>query len=715
MIRFSAILFSFSLLTGAIHAQERQLDQKNMREGEAVEYCFTAKKMAELKASGVQLPLRGIKQIQKSGSRGVVYKIPVVFHILHANGPENISNEQVLDAVAILNRDYRLQNSDATQTHTNFNASNPNAYAIPSDVEIEFVLATKAPDGSCFNGITRTFSPLSQNGEDGMAQLDAIMNGNNVYQGEWNSNNYLNFIVCGDIGGAAGYAYYPGSWNVGSMNSSIWILHNYTGSIGTSNSNTSRALTHEVGHWLGLAHTWGDSNGPAEASNCDLDDFIDDTPLCKGSTACNLNANTCVDTGIWGVDAPDNIENYMEYSYCSKMFTQGQVDAMRNELNQSYDGRNNLWTTSNLNFTGTNGTSPLCFVNFTANKTDVCLGSEIQFTDLSNSQNPTWQWTFDGGTPATSTEQNPTVSYLVPGLHSVTLILNNATGSVTEVKNAYIRVSNTPASLPILEDFESYSTTAELPFSTSSSGNNAKWELTNTAGHTGTKSIKLENFTQNGSNSDAFISEAIDLASVTAQSGVTLSFRYAYRKKSSANSELLQVAVSNDCGETFFTRKTISGSSLSSETSTENWTPTQSDWVTAHVTNITSNFWVSNFKYRFNFEGNGGNNVFIDNINIYTNDQTSLGIQELQHTITGLELYPNPVEHELTIHFEASHSKALRVSIVDLTGKVIQKQAINALTGKNEVHVTTSTLAPGMYFVQVGENQSENRQRFIVK
>ena len=76
-----------------------------------------------------------------------MYTIPLVFHVLHNGGPENISRAQIEDAVAILNRDFRLQNQDANNVVSTFQG-------MPSDIEVEFQLATKAPNGQCFSGIT---------------------------------------------------------------------------------------------------------------------------------------------------------------------------------------------------------------------------------------------------------------------------------------------------------------------------------------------------------------------------------------------------------------------------------------------------------------------------------------------------------------------------------------------------------------------------------
>ena len=130
---------------------------------------------------------------KKGGAqKATIYTIPVVFHVLHFGGVENISDEQILNELFILNRDYRKQNADTANVHPDFQG-------MPADIEV----------GQCFSGITRTFSPMSFQGADGGAQVDAIVAGNNVYNGQWAGNKYLNIFICGDIGGAAGYTYKP--------------------------------------------------------------------------------------------------------------------------------------------------------------------------------------------------------------------------------------------------------------------------------------------------------------------------------------------------------------------------------------------------------------------------------------------------------------------------------------------------------------------------
>ena len=117
--------FLISNLTG--FSQSSTFDASNARDGETVEYCHQHKRTNALKQNPAYLQAlqqdEEIRQHEANNTatpKGVVYKIPVVFHVLHNNGIENISDEQILDALFILNRDYRLQNADANNVNVEF-------------------------------------------------------------------------------------------------------------------------------------------------------------------------------------------------------------------------------------------------------------------------------------------------------------------------------------------------------------------------------------------------------------------------------------------------------------------------------------------------------------------------------------------------------------------------------------------------------------------
>ncbi|MFM2041417.1 MAG: hypothetical protein RLZZ493_2006, partial [Bacteroidota bacterium] len=461
---FSSISFA--------QVKERVLDPTNIRPGEHVEYCISHKKMAEAMknpeyaAQVAAAELEANNPIKKNTNvpKGTVYTIPVVFHVLHMNGVENISDAQINDALVILNRDYRKLNADVANVQSEFQG-------ITADIEIEFALARKAPNGACFTGITRTVTPLTFDGSDGQSQVNAVIAGNDVYQGIWPHDEYLNIYVCSDIGGAAGYTFKPsGSSNASSSSmfyNGIFLLQNYTGSIGTSDTYTSRTLTHEVGHWLNLNHVWGPNNNPGDPTSCNIDDNVQDTPLCIGSNSCNYNANTCDDFGSnfssWSYDVKDNVENYMDYSYCSKMFTEGQKTRMRNAITSNTAGRSNLITASNHALTGINSPLVLCQAKFKANKTVLCANDSITFTDLSFNAVTVWNWTFAGGTPSTSTLQNPGVVYTTPGTYTVTLTATDGGTSDVETMTNYITVLPNGNTLPYFEGFENITNLSATP------------------------------------------------------------------------------------------------------------------------------------------------------------------------------------------------------------------------------------------------------------
>jgi hypothetical protein len=710
-IAFSFVLFSFFTLFSQV---KRTIDPTNVRDGEQVEYCIQHKKMAALMQNPdyvlqkQQDDIEFAKALKKAQPKGVVYRIPIVFHVLHNNGVENISDEQIMDQLAILNRDFRKQNADTATVQSDF-------VGMPTDAEIEFVLATKAPNGTCFKGITRTMNALSYDGADGDAQVTAIRNGNDVFNGSWPGNKYLNVFICGEIGGAAGYTTNPSGWSGTSMTNGIWILHDYVGSIGTSSVGTSRAFTHEVGHWLNLSHTWGGNNNPGNASSCSTDDGVDDTPNCIGVTSCLINANTCNSVNsFWSYDVRDNVENYMDYSYCSKMYTGGQVDRMRAALQGTITGRFNLWQSANLTATGATGDVYLCKAQFTTDRTTICLGDSIQLVDDSYNVVSGWNWevtpatgwTFASGSAANS--QNPTINFSQPGLYTVKLTATDGSATDDEIKNNYIRVLPDPSVLPYWEGFESYSTLTNVNnWEVYNPNNNNAWTIENTTGHSGAQCAKLVNFGQGVGSVDELTSAPIDLSVIPPTGTVTLSFRYSYRKKTTADYEYLKVFVTSDCGETWAQRKTLGGNQLSSSVSSTSWKPTQqADWVTVHMINVTSIYFTPNFKMKFKFEGEGGNNIYLDDINLYAgspSDNLVLSLEE-NTDLSAIELYPNPTDEDVHIRYSSAVDTRLAISILDLSGKVISTTTVQSKTGDNMVIIPTNGLATGTYLVQLGTN-----------
>lgn len=535
---------------------------------------------------------------------GTIYTVPVVFHVLHNNGAENISDAQLQDALFILNRDFRKQNADVNNVVSQF-------FPLATDVEVEFEFATIAPDGTCFEGITRTQTTQTSNSSQsgGEAQVNAVISGNDVYQGVWPHNKYLNIYICKSlIQGAAGYTFLPnGGSQANATNmyyNGIFMLHNYTGSIGTGNVSVSRALTHEVGHWLNLSHIWGDG----QIGTCGTD-YVADTPQTTGAQSCNLSKATCDGT-------LDNVENYMDYAYCSKMFTQGQVTRMRSAITSTVGGRNNIWKQANLQDVGVvPGGSSAC-ANIEATNLALCEGSSTTYSiDLGGEVVYSYSWSFPGGTPATSTAATPTVTYNSSGVYDVTVTVNTSSGTNTYTKENLIEVITAPAavSLPMTEGFVA-TTFPPAGWTIDNGGNSTTWTraTVGTAPTTGNSArLNFDPGANTTGNIDDLNTPSFSL--INAESA-SLTFDVAYREWNSFYSDQLQVLVSTGCGQPFEIVYDKAGSTLATQSSGSGYTnPTTWRNETIDLSSYAGN---DALIVKFRGISGYGNAVYLDNVNI---------------------------------------------------------------------------------------------------
>ncbi|MCB9223876.1 MAG: M43 family zinc metalloprotease [Crocinitomicaceae bacterium] len=623
------------------------------------------------------------------------YVVPVVVHICHVGGPENISDEQVYDAIEKLNQDFSATNVDVNTTVAPFDA-------IIGNADIEFRLATKDPSGNCHKGITRTYTQNTYH--DGGSGL---RNDVAAEHGTWPQNKYMNVFVCIDPNGAAGYTNNPANWySATGMGGSIYMRHDYMGTIGTASTTAEHTLSHEVGHWLNLSHCWGGNNNPGQSGACSDDDGVDDTPRTIGWTYCNINGNSCSNDaidGYWSMDVIDNVQNIMEYSYCSTMFTQGQVARMHSALNSSTAQRNNLWTPANLNATGTNGPGSICEALFSSDFKVVCAGSTVNFTDESYHSVQTRSWTFNGGSPSTSADQNPAIVYNTPGVYTVALSVSDGSSSTSTTQTNYIIVLDTPGvGLPYHEGFEDISLIPDNSnFMVENPAGDQDWSLTTNVGAGGsTHSAILQNYFVTEASKDELISGTIDLSSVDPSDNIVFTFEYAYRKKTSNDDEYLKFYVSADCGETWALRKVIHGNDLSSVNSSSFYTPgTDQDWYFVTVSNINSPYYVSGFRYKFEFTSDGGNNIYIDNINLYPG---SMADQEEVQESSVLRVFPNPTEGLTNIQMSAQAGVNYKVTVLSTLGQQVAVIHQGELSnGINNFEFDMTELSRGIYFVKI--------------
>jgi PKD repeat protein len=260
--------------------------------------------------------------------------------------------------------------------------------------------------------------------------------------------------------------------------------------------------------------------------------------------------------------------------------------------------------------------------SFTANNTTICVGQSVQFTNTSTGQPTSFNWTFTGGTPATSTAQNPTVTYNTAGTYDVSLTVSNANGSNTSSQTGFITVlAGTGTALPLTEGF----TTTTFPVTgwtiINTDLGDTTWRRATNAGNTPTtgNSAVFLNFAVNDvGNQDEMRTPKLNF---TGLSAAQMTFDVAYAAYNATYVDGLEVLITTDCGTTWTSLYNKTGSTVAAgnlptaNATTSNFVPTSNQWRTETI-NLNSYINNTNVQLAFRNLAGYGNNLYIDNINI---------------------------------------------------------------------------------------------------
>lgn len=627
------------------------------------------------------------------GERGGGVKvIPTVIHIVHDNGSENLSKEDILSTMEYVNEELRGQNANLSSVAAAFQG-------IIADTEFELRLAKIDDQGNCTDGITRTVSNQTYSADE---DIKDVIN--------WNdgTRRYLQVWLVNTVGsGAGGYTYLPGTTNA-RRNGIIIRAGQFQGS-----------LAHEFGHWMNLRHTWGGTNEPEVASNCFDDDGVNDTPNTEGTSGgCNAGQETC--------GSLDNVHNHMDYTSCARMFTLGQAARMQSASNSSTGGRSTYWGASNRSATGTSdGFTNVCTPNveFNLENNLGCEGIEVEFQDNSWGADVdaswVWTWSFPGGTPSTSNDINPTIVYNTAGTYDVTLTISTGAGTESETLQDAVVVTQLGGGIAGAwtegaedSDFPENSN-PDFEWSVESPGG-LTWQRGTSASFSGEACARINLRSVTEGNVNSLISPPIDMTNV--ESGdASMTFQLAHSNRTStSHSERLRIYASKNCGESWTIRYTETGDNLNTAGGlvTSTFVPDQNDWRMEEVS-LSSMAGESHVLIKFEALSDRQSYLYIDDININP-DAGSIGIDETG-VFTDVKVYPNPVNGNSQLELNLEEPVDAEVSLLNVVGQTLGSRTTQLNAGLNRIPVSSlnTSMSAGIYFIRLSSEAGTKTVRFV--
>lgn len=632
-----------------------------------------------------------------AGARNVI-TIPVVVHVIHDGDPigsnENISEAQILSQIAVLNTDYRKLNSDTANIPSEFKA-------LAADIEIEFCLAQRDPEGNATTGILRH--------NFGQASYDDVFIDNTIKpQTIWDPSKYLNIYTArfgGDIANILGYSSQPG---FPASVDGVVVGFKYFGTVGNVQSpfNNGRTTTHEVGHWLGLLHTWGVNGG------CFDDDNVSDTPVSdEPYYGCpTYPKNSC--------NSSDMFMNYMDYvnDACMFMFTAGQKQRMRAVLNTV---RNTIQTSDgcvappidNLDVAITAITYPennICENPVTPvieikNNGSETLTSFLVLYQLNGGILQQFQWTGNLTFTNSTTITLPAINGVVGNNSLFVSVTSPNNGTDQKLSNnektlSFQIVNPTQAvELPFFEGFEA-SNIPPSGWAVQNNDNDRTFELSNYGGFSNSfSSAVFDNFTGSSGNNpknkiDALVTPNINISGVNPR----LTFSVAYARRNNNLSDSLKVFLSTDCGLTWINIFSKGGEGLATAENTNTvFVPADTNWR-KEVVGLAAFAVYPSVKLKFENKSDWGNNLYLDDINL---EFFPTGVNELQEAFQ-LNVYPNPALNLLNVDFDTNKVSDITIQLTDIVGGIVYAEKISN-TASFQKQFQFNSLPKGIYLVNV--------------
>jgi hypothetical protein len=328
--------------------------------------------------------------------------------------------------------------------------------------------------------------------------------------------------------------------------------------------------------------------------------------------------------------------------------------------------------------------------------------------DAGSLQSFAWSGTLAGGDTIQLTL--PMIS-VTTGTHALFVRTSDPNGQADQYpgNDSFTRnftVSTTVAAVPQAEGFEAFSIPADWTL------DNASGVLSYVpgAGGFGLSSIGLKaGYFDIVAGATATIElPHLDFSAVTLP--VYLDFNVAYAVYDPTYHDSLKVLVSTDCGQSFDVVYAKGDNSLATAPATQaSFMPDPSQWRAERV-DLSSYAGNANVLVRFVFPSGYGNNLYVDDINLYDN---SSSVQEDQDIAAGL--FPNPTSSEVTFSFRIPESGDYRLDITDLSGRILRSYLELSAAELQAFRTDLSAEASGLYFYRLYRNGAMKSTGRIVK